>query len=70
MRNPGPSRKDLRRKQTNYCRKSVWNHRAGPAFERAWPESAYELAGSSHTLRFTSGEIAPEALVRWIDRGE
>ena len=23
MRNPGPSRKDLRRKQTNYCRKSV-----------------------------------------------
>ena len=49
---------------------SVWIHRAGPAFERAWPESAYELAGSSHTLRFTTGEIAPEALVRWIDRGE
>jgi len=49
---------------------SVWIHRAGPAFERAWPESAYELAGSSHTLRFTSGEIAPEVLVRWIDRGE
>ena len=23
MRNPGPSRKDLRRKRTNYCRKSV-----------------------------------------------
>jgi len=49
---------------------SVWIHRAGPAFERAWPESAYELAGSSHTLRFTSGEISPEVLARWIDRGE
>ena len=34
------------------------------------PRAAYELAGSSHTLRFSSGEIAPEALARWIDRGE
>ncbi len=49
---------------------SLCIHRAGPAFERAWPETAYELAGSSHTLRFSPGEISPEALARWIDRGE
>ena len=28
MTNPGPSRKDLRRKRANYCRKSVMVHSA------------------------------------------
>ena len=49
---------------------SLWIHRAGPAFKRAWPEVAYELAGSAHTLRISSGEMQPDALARWIDRGE
>ena len=48
----------------------LWIHRAGPAFAKAWPEVAYELAGSAHTLRFSSGELTPEAVARWIDRGE
>ena len=48
----------------------LWIHRAGAAFGRAWPEIAYESAGSSHVLRFTSAAPSPEDLARWIDRGE
>ena len=49
---------------------SLWIHRAGPGLEKAWPTVAYELAGSPHTLRFSSADVSPEAIVRWIDRGE
>ncbi len=49
---------------------SLWVHRAGPSFEKAWPTSAYDLAGAPQTLRFSSGDVSPEAIVRWIDRGE
>jgi dienelactone hydrolase len=49
---------------------SLWIHHAGPAFARVWPEVAYELAGSAHSLRFSSGEMLPDVVARWIDRGE
>jgi dienelactone hydrolase len=48
----------------------LWIFRAGAAFAKVWPDAAYELAGSAHTLRFSSGEIQPDAVARWIDRGE
>ncbi len=49
---------------------SLWIHCAGPGFIRPWPTSAYDFAGSPQTLRFSSGDVSPEAIVRWIDRGE
>jgi alpha-D-ribose 1-methylphosphonate 5-triphosphate synthase subunit PhnG len=48
----------------------LWIVRAGARFDRSWAESAYELAGSSHTLRFSPDLPAPSAIARWIDRGE
>ena len=32
----------------------LWIVRPGPSFERAWPEAAYDLAGSPQTLRFSA----------------
>lgn len=48
----------------------LWIVRPGPQFERAWPETAYEMAGSSHTLRFSLELPSPIAIARWIDKGE
>jgi hypothetical protein len=48
----------------------LWIVRAGPAFQRAWPETAYELAGSAHTLRFSADVPTPQVIARWIDLGE
>ena len=48
----------------------LWIVRPGPRFECAWPETAYDLAGSSDTLRFSPDVPSPVAVARWIDRGE
>jgi hypothetical protein len=48
----------------------LWIVRAGPAFQRAWPEAAYDLAGSPHTLRCSAQAQRPQDIARWIDRGE
>jgi hypothetical protein len=48
----------------------IWITRAGPSFARAWPETAYELAGVPQALRFSADVVPAEALARWIDKGE
>jgi hypothetical protein len=48
----------------------LWLHHAGRDFDRKWPENAYRLDDVSHQLRIGEPEAQPEALARWIDRGE
>lgn len=48
----------------------VWIVRPGPSFDGSWAKTAYELAGSPETLRVSSDPPGPEAVARWIDRGE
>ncbi|MGC8642204.1 MAG: acetyl xylan esterase, partial [Isosphaeraceae bacterium] len=48
----------------------LWIVRPGPRFERSWPENAYALFGSPHTLRFSPDLADPLAIARWIDKGE
>lgn len=49
---------------------SLWIDHAAAGMDRSWPTTAYDRAGSPHTLRLTSGALSPETLARWIDRGE
>jgi dienelactone hydrolase len=42
----------------------------GTAFDKTWPETAYELSGSPQLLRFDPGGLDAQAIARWIDRGE
>ena len=44
--------------------------RPGPGFARAWPETAYELSGSPQAFASIRNGSSPEAIARWIDRGE
>jgi dienelactone hydrolase len=48
----------------------LWILRPGPMLAKSWPEAAYNIAGSSHCLQISSDEVQPDAIARWIDRGE
>jgi hypothetical protein len=48
----------------------LWLYGHLPALEPSWAKSAYELARSSTQLRLDDHAPAPDALARWIDRGE
>ena len=48
----------------------LWITRTGSAFDRAWVEPAYALAGVSHVLKLDTGAIPAATLARWIDTGE
>jgi hypothetical protein len=48
----------------------LWIYRPSSTFARHWPETAYDLSGSSHCLRSSYDEVQSDAIVRWIDRGE
>lgn len=48
----------------------LWLYRASREFNRKWPEDAYRLSDVSDQLRIDETEAHPDALARWIDRGE
>jgi hypothetical protein len=48
----------------------LWLYRTGPKFAKAWPERAYGMGGSSHTLRLDEGHVKNDDVARWIDSGE
>jgi hypothetical protein len=48
----------------------LWITRASEAFERAWPERAYAMAGSGSLLRLDADRVEPARVARWIDTGE
>ena len=48
----------------------LWIHRAGEAFDKAWAESSYALAGSGHTLWIDAEAAKPAEIARWIDSGD
>jgi hypothetical protein len=48
----------------------LWLYRAGRDFDRRWPENAYRLGDVPDQLRIDETEAHPDALARWIDRGE
>lgn len=44
--------------------------RPGGGFVKAWPQAAYELAGTAEQLRFDDALPSADELARWIDAGE
>ena len=48
----------------------LWIFRAGPKFDRTWPDKAYALDDASHVLRLDAERPSPDTLARWIDTGE
>jgi hypothetical protein len=48
----------------------VWLYGNLTAFSTSWPTKTHEIAGASHALRLTNEISSPDAIARWIDRGE
>jgi hypothetical protein len=48
----------------------LWLHGHIAAIDASWPRTAYRLAGADHLLRMGPDAPGPEAIARWIDRGE
>jgi hypothetical protein len=48
----------------------VWLYGNMTAFSTSWPTKAYEIAGASQALRLTNEIPNPDAIARWIDRGD
>jgi len=48
----------------------LWLHGNPSALDPSWARTAYELAGSSSQLRLDEQAPAPDAIARWVDRGE
>jgi hypothetical protein len=48
----------------------LWVVRAGSNFDASWARRAYELADSPGVLRIDGTNATPEAIARWLDRGE
>jgi hypothetical protein len=48
----------------------LWLYRNTSALDPTWAKAAYELAGSASMLRFDQQPPAPDAIARWVDRGE
>jgi len=48
----------------------IWLHHVSRDFDRNWPERAYRLADVGYQLKIDETEAHPEAMARWIDRGE
>jgi hypothetical protein len=48
----------------------LWLHGNLGALDASWPRAAYRLAGVPSMLRMESDEPGPDAIARWIDRGE
>jgi hypothetical protein len=48
----------------------LWLYSNISAFGESWPRAAYELAGASHVLRMEYEIPRPEAIARWVARGE
>lgn len=48
----------------------LWAYRPGRSFPRPWPDRAYEHAGAAGAFRLDADRPPPEALARWVDRGE
>ncbi len=48
----------------------LWLHGDLKAIDASWPRAAYRLAGTPSMIRMESDEPGPDAIARWIDRGE
>jgi hypothetical protein len=48
----------------------LWLYGNLKALEVSWPSAAYRLAGAPSMLRIEPDEPGPDAIARWIDRGE
>lgn len=48
----------------------LWLYGRNPAVYPSWVRIAYEIAGASSMLRFGDHRPAPDAIARWVDRGE
>jgi hypothetical protein len=40
------------------------------ALDSSWPRIAYKLAGVPYALRIDPDKPSPDAIARWVDRGE
>ncbi|WP_422930419.1 alpha/beta hydrolase [Singulisphaera sp. PoT] len=48
----------------------LWIHGVPQSFDRAWPEMSYTRSDASQQLRLDEGTATPEAIAKWVDRGE
>ncbi len=48
----------------------LWIYGSLPMLDPSWARAAYEIAGASSMLRLDDRVPAPDAIARWVDRGE
>jgi hypothetical protein len=48
----------------------LWIYGNIAGLDPSWARDAYELAGASSMLRLDDRTPTPDAIARWVDRGE
>jgi hypothetical protein len=48
----------------------LWVYGSIAGLDPSWARDAYEHAGASSMLRLDDRTPAPDAIARWVDRGE